>query len=50
MIIKPLFYRNTRSPHKCLFILFLTVAWLYVIFGNLISNYENHQECYRIMK
>jgi hypothetical protein len=50
MIIKPFLNPKAKSPHRCMIIFFLIVSWLYVILGNLKSNYENQQECYQVLK
>ena len=50
MIVNPSFNRHARSPGRCLVILFMTIAFMYVIVANIVSNYEKNQECYRIMK
>jgi hypothetical protein len=48
MIIRP--HPNARSPSRCLVICFFTLTFVYLILGNIITNYENQSECYKILK
>ena len=42
--------KKCHSPRKCIFIVILSISWIYVILGNLVTNNEYQNEIFKLMK
>ena len=43
-------HKRCNNPRKCLFIIFVSTAWIYMILGNLLTNNEHQHAIYKLMK